>query len=203
MMETVHYYLGHYGHLGVFLWLALGIFGPPVADELLLLFLGYLAVHGEIGLMPTVMIVTAGTFCGVSLDYWLGRTLGHYLLHRPHSWLHRHYRRIDQLRQWLDRSGGWVLVGSFFVPGWRHGAPLVAGLARLHFLRFAACILVGGLLWSLSYILLGYLLGERWNGDLLRLHHWLILGGVALSLGLAYKLLRKRAACLCRMARGL
>jgi len=35
---------------------------------------------------------------------------------------------------------------------------------------------------------------EKWSGNLLQMHHWLILGSVALSMGLAYKLLRKRAA---------
>ncbi|MHB8066533.1 MAG: DedA family protein [Desulfobaccales bacterium] len=200
-METIHYYLAHYGHLGIFLWLALGIFGPPVADELLLLFLGYLAVKGEIWMIPTVAVVLAGIVSGVSLDYWLGRTLGHYLLHHPNSWLHRKYQRIYQLRQWLERSGGWAFIGSYFVPGWRHCAPMVAGLSRFGFLRFAAFTFAGGLLWSLSYIVLGYLLGEKWSGGLLQTHHWLIIGGVALSVGLAYKLWRKRAAC--RFARGL
>lgn len=194
-METVHYYLALYGHLGIFLWLALGIFGPPVADELLLLFLGYLAVKGEIGMIPTVAVVLAGIVSGFSLDYWLARTLGHYLLHRPNSWLHRKYQRIDQLRQWLERSGGWAFIGSYFVPGWRHCVPLVAGLSRLDFPRFAAFTFAGGLLWSLSYIVLGYLLGDAGSGALPQMHHWFIAGGFALSAGLAYKLWRKRTAC--------
>jgi len=70
----------------------------------------------------------------------------------------------------------------------------VAGLSALTFPRFAAWTYSGGLLWTLSYLLLGYLFEEKWSGNLLQMHHWLILGSVALSMGLAYKLLRKRAA---------
>ena len=132
-MEAIYYYLNHYGYLGIFLWLALGVFGPPVADEFLLLFLGYLVLKGNLHFIPTVAAVVAGTLTGVSLDYLLGRTLGHYLLHRPDSWLSQKYRRIYHLRQWLARSGGWAFTCSYFVPGLRHCAPMVAGLSRARF----------------------------------------------------------------------
>jgi hypothetical protein len=48
--------LNHYGYLGIFLLLALGIFGPPVADELLLLFLGYLVLKGNLDFIPTIAV---------------------------------------------------------------------------------------------------------------------------------------------------
>ena len=192
-MEAIYYFLNHYGYLGIFLLLALGIFGPPVADELILLFLGYLVLKGNLHFIPTVAMVAAGALSGVSLDYLLGRTLGLYLLHRPDSWLHQKYRRIYPLRQWLARSGGWAFTCSFFVPGWRHCAPMVAGLSRLDFPRFAALTYPGGLLWSLSYISLGYWLAERWNHELLQTHQWILVIGVLFSLGLAYKFRRKIA----------
>ena len=192
-MEAIYYFLYHYGYLGIFLLLALGIFGPPVADELILLFLGYMVLKGNLQFIPTVAVVLAGTLTGVSLDYLLGRTAGHYLLHRPDSWLSQKYRRIYQLRQWLARSGGWAFTCSYFVPGLRHCAPMVAGLSRVDFPRFAALIYSAGLLWSLSYISLGYLLAERWNHELLQPHQWIIVIGVLFSLGLAYKFWRKKA----------
>ena len=192
-MEAIYYYLNHYGYLGIFLWLALGVFGPPVADELLLLLLGSLVLKGNLHFIPTVAAVVAGTLTGVSLDYLLGRTLGHYLLHRPDSWLSQKYRRIYHLRQWLARSGGWAFTCSYFVPGLRHCAPMVAGLSRLDFPQFAVLTYSGGLLWSLSYIFLGYLLAERWNHELLQPHQWIIVIGVWFSLGLAYKFCRKKA----------
>ncbi len=192
-MEVIYNYLNHYGYLGIFFLLALGVFGPPVADEFLLLFLGYLVLKGTLHFIPTVAVVVAGTCIGVSLDYLLGRSLGHYLLHRPDSWLHRKYRRIYQLRQWLARSGGWAFTGSYFVPGLRHCAPVVAGLSHVDFPRFAALTYSGGLLWSLSYLCLGYLLAEKWNPELLQANHWMIVIGVLFSLGLAYKFCRKKA----------
>ena len=193
-MEAAHHLLNHYGYLGIFLLLALGIFGPPVADELFLLFLGYLTILGKIDLAPTVAAVVGGSLCGVSLDYLLGRTLGNYLMHRPDSWLHQKYRRIYQLRQLIMRSGGWVFSCSYFVPGWRHCAPMVAGLCRLDFNRFAVLTYSGGLLWSLSYIILGSLLGEKWNSDLIPLHFWIIIIGFLAFCGMAFKFWRKRTA---------
>ena len=94
-MEAAHHLLNHYGYLCIFLLLALWIFGPPVADELFLLFLGYLTLLGKIDLAPTVAAVVGGSLCGVSLDYLLGRTLGNYLMHRPDSWLHQKYKNLS------------------------------------------------------------------------------------------------------------
>jgi membrane protein DedA with SNARE-associated domain len=192
-MEAIYSFLNHYGYLGIFLLLALGIFGPPVADEFLLLFLGYLVLKGNLRFIPTVAVVVAGTLTGISLDYLLGRTLGHYLLHRPDSWLHRKYCRIYQLRQWLARSGGWAFTFSYFVPGWRHCAPMAAGLSGIDLPWFATFTYSGGLLWSLSYIFLGYLLAERWDQELLQTYQWIILIGVLCSLGLAYKFCWKKS----------
>lgn len=191
-MEAVYYFLNHYGYLGIFLLLALGIFGPPVADELFLLFLGYLVLQGKILMGPTVLAVIAGSLSGVTLDYFLGRTFGHYLLHRPDSCLHHKYRRIYQLRPLMARSGGWMFICSYFVPAWRHGAPILAGLGRIDFLRFAALTYSGGLLWSMCYLALGYLLGERWSHEILKPHHLLIIIGILASVGLAYIFWRRR-----------
>jgi membrane protein DedA with SNARE-associated domain len=153
-----------------------------------------LVFKGNLQFILTVAVVVAGTLSGVSLDYLLGRTLGRYLPHRPDSWLLRKYSRNYQVRQWLARWGGGAFTCSYFVPGWRHCAPMVAGLSRLAFPRFAVLSFAGSLLWSLSYISLGYLLGERWSQELLQTHYWIIIIGALASLGLAYKFLRKRAA---------
>ena len=66
-MEAIYYFLNHYGYLGIFLLLALGIFGPPVADELLLLFLGYLVLKGNLHFIPTLVV------CFIINYYYYGR----------------------------------------------------------------------------------------------------------------------------------
>jgi membrane protein DedA with SNARE-associated domain len=193
-METIQSCLIQYGYLGIFLVLALGIFGPPVADELVLLFLGFLVFKGHLQLGATGLAVIAGSLTGVSLDYALGRVLGHYVLHRPDSWLHRQYGHIYQVRQRLARSGGWAFACSYFVPGWRHCAPMVGGLSGLEFPRFAGLSFPGGVCWSLVYLCLGYWLGEKWSFVLPQTHQLLIIFGALVTLGLAYRFWRKRSA---------
>lgn len=173
--------------------LALGIFGPPVADELILLCLGYLVLKGALAPVPTATAVAAGTLAGIGFNYVLGRTLGHYLLQRPDTWLHGKCRRIFELQRRLADANRWVLACSSFVPGWRHCAPIVAGLSCLDFSWFVILTFSGGLVWSLSYILLGYWLGESFNHEFLQTYRWLIVMGVLLSGGLVFTLRRKKA----------
>ena len=64
MMEFVTYFVTNYGYLAIFLLLAPGTFGLPVPDELLLTFLGYLVLQGDLQLVPTLAVVVAGRHPG-------------------------------------------------------------------------------------------------------------------------------------------
>ena len=75
-MEFVTYFVTNYGYLAIFLLLAPGTFGLPVPDELLLTFLGYLVLRGDLRLIPTLAVVVAGATLGITLDYWVGRAAG-------------------------------------------------------------------------------------------------------------------------------
>ena len=75
-MEFVTYFVTNYGYLAIFLLLAPGTFGIPVPDELLLTFLGYLVLRGDLRLIPTLAVVVAGASLGITLDYWVGRAAG-------------------------------------------------------------------------------------------------------------------------------
>ena len=53
-----------------------GAFGLPIPDELLLTLTGYLALRGELRLLPAMAVVVSGAVLGITLDYWVGRAAG-------------------------------------------------------------------------------------------------------------------------------
>jgi membrane protein DedA with SNARE-associated domain len=160
-LENIPQFLSHYGYLGIFLLLMVGIVGLPVPDELILAFAGYMVFKGYLHPLPTVLAAILGTFCGITVSYGLGRSLGFYLLQKYGHYLHISPEKLTRVQAWFHRVGKWAIFFGYFIVGVRHLTALVAGASRVRFRVFALFAYGGGLLWSLSYIYGGYLLGEE------------------------------------------
>ncbi len=162
LVSAMFHWVEQYGYFGLFSSLVLGIVGLPLPDEGLLTFAGYLVYKGNLTLSLTIVSAFLGSVCGISLSYFLGRTVGVYLLD--------HYARnlvsdqkMRQVHDWFERFGKWGLLLGYFVPGIRHLTALVAGASQLEPPIFALFAYSGALIWSSTFIALGYMLGEQWE----------------------------------------
>lgn len=174
-MEKIMQLVQHYGYVGIFSLLVLGIVGLPVPDEWLLTFAGYLVYKGDLYLAPTIATAFLGSVCGITLSYTLGRTFGFYLLHRYGYILHVTDERIKQVHDWFRRMGRWALMFGYFIPGVRHLTAYVAGTSKLEIPVFALFAYTGGLLWSVTFISLGFFLGDKWSPILEKIHRHLLI----------------------------
>ena len=192
MQSTVHW-IAQYGYVGIFALLALGILGLPIPDETLLIFVGYLIFRGRLHTIPAFASAFSGTMCGITLSYALGRSFGLYVVPRWHRFLHLSPERLGRVQNWFRRAGRWVLAFGYFVPGVRHLTAYVAGASGLPFLAFAVFAYAGGFLWSVTFIGIGYFLGEGWTrGDTQLQRNLGIFAGVALVAILLFLRLRKK-----------
>jgi membrane protein DedA with SNARE-associated domain len=173
-METVFHWITTYGYGMLFLLLMLGVVGLPVPDETLLLFCGYLISKGQMHRFPAWASAVCGSWCGITLSYTIGRTLGIGVVHRFGKYLHITQERMDNVHRWFDRIGHWALMVGYYIAGVRHFTAIVAGTSGLGFFSFAAYAWTGGLLWVTTFLTLGYYLGENWKqiGDVI--HHYLL-----------------------------
>jgi len=162
-MDTVFHLISHYGHLAVFCLLVLGIVGLPVPDETLLTFSGYLVYRGQFHFLPTILTAYAGSICGITISYTIGRTGGLYLVHKYGPYVHLTKERLDRVHNWFERLGRWTLFFGYFMPGVRHFTAVVAGSSELEPHVFAMFAYSGGLLWVLTFVSLGFFLGEQWS----------------------------------------
>lgn len=160
-MEFVTYFVTNYGYLAIFLLLLPGAFGVPIPDELLLTFTGYLALRGELRLIPTLAVAVAGAVLGVTLDYWVGRAAGARLIWKSGDSCRLRRDKFKGLQEWLQRGGGWRLCLGFFLPGVRHWVVIAAGITKFPLAGFTGFAYLGVLAWSLFYVLLGYFLGQE------------------------------------------
>jgi membrane protein DedA with SNARE-associated domain len=188
----------HYGPQALFVLLMLGVVGLPIPDETLLVFCGFQISRGRMDPLTTWLFAIAGSWCGISLSYTIGRTLGLGVIHRFGKFLHITEERLNRVHSWFDRIGHWALFVGYYIAGLRHFTAMVAGISKLKFPSFMAYAWSGGVLWVTSFLTLGYFLGDKWEQIAELIHHYLLYASIAILAAAAIWYLvwkrRKRSA---------
>jgi membrane protein DedA with SNARE-associated domain len=193
-LEHIDLFLAHYGYFAIFALLMLGIVGPLIPDETILVLSG-LAVHrGQLQLGPTIGVAFAGSLCGITLSYVLGRTGAVYALERfqpLNRWAGRH---LPQVETWFQRYGKWTLSFGYFIAGLRHFTALAAGMSKLNVRTFALYAYPGGLVWVTCFVVIGYYLGAEWESVARRFNRGVLIAlAVVVAVAVIGWLLRRKS----------
>ncbi|HEY6190980.1 MAG TPA: DedA family protein [Bacteroidota bacterium] len=184
-MELISVWISDYGYIGISTLLMLGIVGIPVPDETLLTFSGYLVYKQQLTFHGTLAAAFLGSVCGITISYGLGRLVGLYLIQRYGKFLFVTPERLAAAHRWFLLRGKWTLPIGYFIPGVRHLTAYVAGASRLELPKFALYAYSGALIWSTSFILLGYSLGDQWEYVLTKIEDNLVIGTIVAVIVLA------------------
>ena len=155
------YGLWVYGLLFLIIFLETGVVVTPfLPGDSLLFATGALAATGAIDITTVLLLLTAAAVIGDNTNYFIGRFVGPRVFTERHT---RFLKREHMLRtqQFYDKHGGKAVVLARFVPIVRTFAPFVAGVGRMHYPRFLAFDVGGGILWVWSFGLLGYFFGSQ------------------------------------------
>jgi membrane protein DedA with SNARE-associated domain len=162
-METGLHWIDRYGYGAIFVLLMLGIVGLPVSDETILMFVGYLSFKGTLQLEPAAASAFFGSATGISFSYAIGRFIGLPALLKFGHLIYLRPEHLAKTQQWVERWGKYSLLVAYFIPGVRHFAAVILGASLLRPTEFAKFAYTGALVWSVSFIGLGYLAGEEWT----------------------------------------
>ncbi len=172
-MEAVFGWVATYGYGALFGLLILGIVGVPVPDETLLVFCGYLISQGKMSLPETYIAALAGSCCGITVSYVIGRTAGLGVVHRFGRYLRINQKQLDRIHGWFEHSGHWALFGGYYIAGVRHFTAIIAGASKLEFHTFALYAWGGAATWVAAFLALGYVIGENWRQVVELIHSYL------------------------------
>jgi membrane protein DedA with SNARE-associated domain len=162
-MDAVFGWVATHGYGALFFLLTLGIVGLPVPDETLLVFTGYLISQGKLRMDGAVGAAVLGSWCGITLSYTIGRTLGLGVVHRFGKYVYLNDQRLNRVHAWFERAGHWALFGGYYIAGVRHFTAIVAGASKLEFRTFALFAWSGAVCWVVAFVTLGYYIGEDWR----------------------------------------
>jgi membrane-associated protein len=145
--------------------LLVGFFLP---GDSLLVTAGALVNHGLINpfelstfanllLMNTVLFAMA--VIGDAVGYWIGYKTGPLIFTREQSFLFRKDHLVAT-QKFYEKHGGKTIIIARFMPAVRTFAPVVAGVGRMGYKRFAVFNVIGGAGWVFSMSFLGYFASE-------------------------------------------
>lgn len=133
---------------------------PFLPGDSLLFAVGALIAKGDTGLdiylMGTLLIVAAIT--GNTLNYALGYYFGPRAFKPGNKILKVEF--YVKTNEYFHKKGGNMLIFSRFMPIFRTVAPFVAGVGRMNLGQFTYYNVVGGILWIVSFLGLGFVFGN-------------------------------------------
>jgi membrane protein DedA with SNARE-associated domain len=192
-VQHIDLFLAHYGYFAIFALLMLGIVGPLIPDETILVLSGIAVHRGQLLLGSTIAVGVAGSLCGITVSYVLGRTGAIYALERfepLRRWVSRH---LPQVERWYRRYGKWTLSFGYFIAGVRHFTALAAGMSKLKVRTFMLYAYPGGLVWVVCFVAIGYYLGAEWGRLAARFNRGaLIVAGIIAAIAIAGWYLRRK-----------
>ena len=190
-METLLAWVQNYGAVSLFFLMMLGIIGLPVPDETLLVFSGYLIFKGRLNPVITFTMALLGSVSGITISYFLGRIYGLQLIHKYGRYFHFTEDRFRKVHNWFERAGRWSLFFGYYIAGVRHFTAMVAGASGLEYPVFAGFAYCGAFTWIMTFLSLGYFMGERWQRASEQAHRYLLVTCIVLGAILGIYLLTR------------
>jgi membrane protein DedA with SNARE-associated domain/membrane-associated phospholipid phosphatase len=123
---------------------------------------GVLAFNHRVNLFAVMAAAILGAVVGDTIGYAVGRHWGNRLLQGPLSRLIRP-EHAERGKAFLAKRGGRAVFFGRFTAALRVMVPGLAGMSGISYPRFAVSNVLGGTLWAVTFVLLGYAAGESWR----------------------------------------
>lgn len=163
----------------LFLVVMIESFGVPLPGETALILFGVLASEGHYNIAVVIAVAAAGAIVGDNLGYWIiGRWGGRELFERW-GWLKRYSDRVlPRAEELMAKHGGKTVFFGRFITVLRYTAAWIAGLGKMHWLRFLFWNAAGGICWATLVGLVAYY-GGKSAADAIQRYGIYAFGGVA------------------------
>ena len=134
-------------------------FGFFLPGDSLLFTAGIFAFKGFFSLSTLMILCAVAAILGDSVGYWTGKNMGRRLFERDAGFFFKK-KRIYDAEHFYKKHGKYAIIIARFIPIIRTFAPIVAGLGRMDYKTFLSYNIIGGILWAVSILSLGYFLGQ-------------------------------------------
>ena len=173
MLQVLDRLVGSYGYVVVALIIILECLGMPLPGETTLLVAAAYAGAGVLRLPYVIAVAAMSAIVGDAGGYWIGRWGGRPFLERAGGWLHLNQRKLRRIEAFFEQHGPKAVFFGRFVGVIRTYVAVMAGVSRMPYARFAIFNVLGGIVWAITFGLLGYAFGQNIG----LVEHWVKLLG--------------------------
>ncbi|RAV32572.1 DedA family protein [Corynebacterium heidelbergense] len=143
--------------LAVIVFIESGVLFPFLPGDSLLVTAAILRDALETNVWAIIAVAIAAAVLGDQVGFFLGRRFGRRLF-KPNARILK-LRHLEEAEEFFAKHGPVALVLGRFVPIVRTYVPLAAGTAAMSYRRFVVWNVSGAVLWVLSMVAIGVLLG--------------------------------------------
>ena len=152
------------GGPGAGLAVALENLFPPLPSEVILPLAGFTASQGDFTLWSAVFWTTLGSVLGALAMYAIGAAFGRDRMY----WVWERVplvktEDLERTEAWFARHGTKAVFFGRMIPIFRSMISVPAGIERMPLTTFVGLTLAGSLIWNVTWVGAGYLLGEQWH----------------------------------------
>jgi membrane protein DedA with SNARE-associated domain len=159
-LNAILNYIHLYGYLVIFICLFFGIVGIPAPEESLLFLVGVLSVKHRLSFGIVVIISILGVFIGMLTAYVCGKYVGTPFLEKFGKYVGMTSERLEKVSDYYSKNVRKTIVFGFYLPGLRQISPYFAGITNIPFRKFLLLSLLGTLLWTVPFIVVGFYTGR-------------------------------------------
>ena len=131
---------------------------PYLPGDSLLFVAGAVAASGMLNIWILLGTLIVAVILGDTLNYWIGYTFEMKVLEWKYSLVKKEH--LDETQKYFEKYGGFTIVIARFMPFIRTFAPFLAGVGRMRYSWFLGYNILGGVMWSSLFLLLGYFVGN-------------------------------------------
>ena len=194
-MEMLFKLLAEHVYIILFVSLILEFAALPIPGEKMMVVAGIMAYNNHGSYIGMIVASALGTVLGMQFSYEVGRRLGTRAVDKYGSYIGLTPYRMTKAADFFNRFGNIVIVIAYFLPGVRHILGYFSGISRINAKRFHVYSTVGGILWVVVFITLGYVLGPSAPHAFKLLHKYgTMLFIVAIAALFIYLILKKLGA---------
>ena len=160
-LAVVGRYLAEYGYWAILALVLVEDFGIPVPGETVLIAGAVEAGTGQLNVILVGVVGFAAAVAGDNIGYAIGRFGGRALVARWGKYILLTEERLGNAEHFFNTHGGKVIVAARFIEGLRQANGIIAGISRMHWLKFFTFNALGAALWVGCWVSAGYFGGRH------------------------------------------
>lgn len=188
--------IDHWGYLIIFIAAmaeTLPVIGTVIPGHTIIILGGFLAKLEALRLEAVMAVAAVGVVTGDLLAYYIGRKYGYDFVVRYGKYFFLNDEKYQKTKDLVSEHTGKALIIGRFSPFTRALAAFLAGIYKIKLPKFIFYSIVGGVSWSTLSVLLGYIMGQGFEGAS-KYFGRIVLAAIILIvlIFLAYRTLNKR-----------